>query len=116
METQDGGEDRQPRRQHYAHPNRQAQRQRVELVLQLAPKHVEVIARGDFGHDELPRRLGVSLGLVLRYASIAKLPGIAQTIERERHYDRALYGAAQFIVPRSAVEPRCPQRVRVKIG
>src|SRR6516165_9513165 len=64
-------------------------RRRVNLGFQLAPQRIEIIASHQFRHDELPRSFGVRLCLVLRYADIPQVLGIAEGVKSERYPDRS---------------------------
>src|SRR5262249_10081341 len=45
----------------------------------------QILLRHQLGHDELSRGLGVRLGMVLRYASLAQKASVGECIERKDH-------------------------------
>ncbi len=94
MKLQNGAENGQPRREHYAHTNGETQTKVVQSGFQLATRRVdrglkfpssgiEILTSNQFYHDEFPRCLRMSFSLFLRDAHVPQLLRIAETIKRE---------------------------------
>jgi hypothetical protein len=98
VEPLQGGEDRKAGGKHHTHADGNAQRLVLDLPAQAVYGSIEIVPGDEFGHDELPDSFGVSLGMVLRDAIIAKVLGLSESIKRKRH-PRFLYWRARLTIP-----------------